>query len=62
MAALGFLNPLLYPLAESACFRDIVVGTNGTFKASAGYDRVTGLGVPNVSELIAALTKRAATT
>jgi kumamolisin len=54
--ALGFLNPQLYPLAGGPCFRDITAGTNGAFQAGAGYDEVTGLGVPNVARLIAALT------
>jgi kumamolisin len=53
--ALPFLNPLLYPLIGSAAFRDIEKGTNGGFAAAAGYDMVTGLGVPNVKALIAAL-------
>ena len=53
--SLPFLNPLLYPLQGSACFRDIVTGTNGDFQAKAGYDQVTGLGVPNVKELVKAL-------
>jgi len=53
---LPFLNPLLYPLQGTACFRDIVSGTNGDFQANAGYDQVTGLGVPNVKELVKALT------
>ena len=54
-AALGFLNPRLYPLAGTSCFRDVTTGTNGAFTASAGYDEVTGLGVPNIARLIAAL-------
>ena len=54
--ALGFLNPQLYPLAGGPCFRDITAGTNGAFQAGAGYDEVTGLGVPNVGRLITALT------
>jgi kumamolisin len=54
--ALGFLNPLLYPLAGTGCFRDITSGNNGAFTASAGYDRVTGIGVPDVATLITALT------
>lgn len=53
---LPFLNPLLYPLMGSASFRDIKAGNNGAFNASAGYDLVTGIGVPNVKELIKALT------
>jgi kumamolisin len=53
--ALGFLNPLIYPLTGSASFRDIVAGSNGAFDAGPGYDMVTGLGVPNIAELIRAL-------
>jgi len=53
---LPFLNPLIYPLIGSAAFRDVVGGSNGVFKAVAGYDLVTGIGVPNVRELIKALT------
>jgi len=54
---LPFLNPLIYPLRNSPCFRDVQDGTNGGYRASRGYDMVTGLGVPNLRELIAALTR-----
>jgi len=47
---LGFLNPLIYPLAGS-CFRDILTGSNGTYHAQQGYDLVTGIGVPDVQKL-----------
>jgi kumamolisin len=53
--ALPFLNPLLYPLRGTPAFRDITTGSNGAFQAGAGYDLVTGLGVPNVRELITRL-------
>jgi kumamolisin len=53
--ALGFANPVFYGLAAT-CFRDITSGTNGAFTASAGYDQVTGIGVPDVGALVAALT------
>jgi kumamolisin len=49
--ALSFLNPLIYPL-NGPSFRDVTVGSNGAFHAQSGYDLVTGLGVPNVKELI----------
>jgi kumamolisin len=52
---LPFLNPLLYPLMGSAAFRDITVGSNGAYNAGKGFDLVTGLGVPNLKALIAAL-------
>jgi kumamolisin len=53
--ALPFLNPLLYPLAGKTAFRDITTGSNGHYDAQPGYDLVTGLGVPNVKELISAI-------
>ena len=54
--ALPFLNPLIYPLMGTAAFRDIKSGSNGAFQAGSGYDMITGIGVPNVKELIKALT------
>jgi len=54
---LPFLNPLIYPLMSTACFRDIQTGNNGAFNAAPGHDMVTGIGVPNVKELIRALTQ-----
>jgi kumamolisin len=53
---LPFLNPLLYPLMGTACFRDVTAGSNGAYKAGPGYDMVTGIGVPNVAQLIQKLT------
>ncbi|CAH0517751.1 unnamed protein product [Peronospora belbahrii] len=57
---LGFINPLLYYLAEtqSDAFHDVVVGNNGaagsvsnscedSFSASAGWDAISGVGTPN---------------
>jgi kumamolisin len=52
---LPFLNPLIYPLMGTPCFRDIQGGSNGAFEAGPSYDMVTGIGVPNVQELIQAL-------
>jgi kumamolisin len=57
---LPFLSPLIYPLMGTACFRDITAGTNGDYTAGSGYDMVTGIGVPNVAELIKALTSPSA--
>jgi kumamolisin len=54
---LPFLNPLIYPLLGTPCFRDIQTGSNGAFKADKGFDMVTGIGVPDLKELIAALIK-----
>jgi kumamolisin len=54
--ALPFLNPLIYPLIGSTSFRDITAGSNGAFDAGPGYDMVTGIGVPNMTALVKALT------
>ena len=52
---LTFLPPKLYPLLGSSSFRDITAGSNGAFNSTTGYDMVTGIGVPNVKQLISAL-------
>ncbi len=51
----GDLNPLLYRIAEGSrlpAFRDIVLGANAVAAAGPGYDLVTGLGTPNVDNLV----------
>jgi kumamolisin len=53
--ALAFLNPLIYPLLGTNCFRDIVSGSNGAYHAGPGHDLVTGLGVPNMKQLVSKL-------
>jgi kumamolisin len=61
---LGLAGPSLYPLLGSASFRDITQGNNGpndVYDAGAGFDLCTGLGVPDVTALIAALTPAAPT-
>jgi kumamolisin len=55
--SLPFLPPLIYPLIGTSSFRDVVAGSNGAFDAGTGYDLVTGIGVPNVKELLQALTQ-----
>jgi len=45
----------LYPLSGSGAFNDITSGSNGAYAAGPGYDLCTGLGSPNVGNLIAAL-------
>ena len=51
---LGALNPRIYPLAGTAVFRDITTGGNSLYRAGAGYDLCTGIGVPNVAALLQA--------
>jgi kumamolisin len=52
---LGDVNPLLYRVAagaNSAGFRDVTLGGNAVDVAEPGYDLVTGLGSPNVDQLV----------
>ncbi len=62
--SLGYLNPTLYGIASdsseyAADFHDIVQGGNAFggpgFDAGTGYDMPTGLGTPNVANLITTL-------
>lgn len=44
----GWLHPTLYgTIAQRKVLNDVTSGTNGDFKASAGWDACTGLGTPN---------------
>ena len=52
---LGDANPLLYRLADGSAepgFRDIQLGGNAVTRPVPGYDMVTGLGSPNVENLV----------
>jgi kumamolisin len=52
---LGDLNPLLYRMAAGAAlpgFRDITLGGNAVDTAGPGYDLVTGLGTPDVDNMV----------
>ncbi len=51
---LGLLNPAIYPLIGTSAMRDITTGNNGAYSAGVGYDLCTGVGVPNVTALLAA--------
>jgi kumamolisin len=53
--AIGDLNPLLYRIAQGAplpAFRDVTLGGNAVADAGPGYDLVTGLGTPDVDNLV----------
>ncbi len=55
LAQLGDLNPLLYQVAKGSAvpgFRDIELGGNAISPGGVGYDMVTGLGSPNVENLV----------
>jgi subtilase family serine protease len=54
---LGYVNPALYQIANNAGqyandFFDVTINSNGAYSASLGWDAVTGLGTPNVANLI----------
>jgi kumamolisin len=55
---LGYIQPLLYAAAakEQAC-EAVTIGTNGTFRASAGWNACTGLGTPDGELLLRAFTQ-----
>ncbi|TAM74779.1 hypothetical protein EPN44_10255 [bacterium] len=62
--ALGFINPKLYAIGANAgayasSFHDVTAGDNRFggpgFSAGSGYDIPTGLGTPNVANLIGQL-------
>jgi hypothetical protein len=55
MTPLGLLGPKIYPLIGTTALRDITSGNNGVYNAGAGYDLVTGVGVPNMQVLVQAL-------
>jgi kumamolisin len=58
---MGLLNPSLYPLLGTANFFDVTSGNNATstsagkYAANAGYDQVTGIGAPNMGNLLTTL-------
>jgi kumamolisin len=51
----GFLNPALYSGGE-ANFYDITSGTNGSYKAAAGWDPCTGMGSPDGQKIATLVT------
>ena len=59
---IGLLNPHLYPLAGTSVFNDVTSGSNGAYSAAPGYDFCSGLGTPNVANLISALVGKSVST
>ena len=49
----GTAAPALY--AASSALTDIILGTNGLYAATPGYDQSTGLGTADITKLIAAV-------
>lgn len=56
----GFINPTLY--ANPSALRDITSGSNGGYSAGPGWDACTGLGSPNGSAVLQALSGTIAST
>jgi kumamolisin len=54
----GFLNPALYAQGVGRVTRDVTVGTNGSYAAGPGWDACTGLGTPNGTGLLQALSPK----
>jgi subtilase family serine protease len=50
---LSFAGPILYSTEPSTAFNDITIGANGLYTAGPGYDLTTGLGTPNITNLVA---------
>jgi kumamolisin len=48
----GFVNPTLFSINQTSCFRDITQGNNGAYSASPGWDACTGLGTPMGVQLL----------
>lgn len=53
---LGYFNQMLYTAHKAAC-NDVVTGTNGSYKATIGWDAASGLGSIDGTKLLAALPK-----
>ena len=62
LPTVGLLGPKIYPLIGTNAFNDITIGNNGAYSAGPGYDLCTGVGTPNVANLIAALNSGAPAT
>jgi len=55
MEPIGLLNPYLYQAAGSSAINDVTSGTNGAYTAGPGYDFCSGVGTPNVTNLLTML-------
>jgi kumamolisin len=53
--SIGLLNPYLYQAAGSSAINDVTSGTNGAYTAGPGYDFCSGVGTPNVTNLLTML-------
>jgi pseudomonalisin/xanthomonalisin len=51
--ALGFAGPVVYETEPEAAFSDIIIGDNGLYPCTPGWDYVTGRGTPNIEAFVA---------
>ncbi len=58
--SVGYLNPLLYAANAADTLHDITTGNNGSYSAGPGWDACTGLGTPNGTALLTALSAKPA--
>ena len=54
-ARVGLIGPWLYQRHARSALRPVKHGTNGTYRAGAGWDPCTGLGTPIGEALLAVL-------
>ena len=55
-STLGLLAARIYPLIGTNNFFDVTTGSNGAYSATTGYDETTGIGSPNMANLLGTLT------
>ena len=53
--SIGLANPALYSITDPLVFHDITSGSNGYYRATTGYDMVTGLGSVDAWALVRTL-------
>jgi pseudomonalisin len=51
--SLGFAGPVIYQTEPSSAFNDIIIGDNGLFPCTPGWDYVTGRGTPDMTAFVA---------
>ncbi len=51
--ALGFAGPVIYATEPPSAFHDIIIGHQGIYPATPGWDYTTGRGTPNISAFVA---------
>lgn len=54
---IGLLNRWTYSLIGTNALNDTTIGNNGAYYAGAGYDLCTGVGSPNIAQVIASTTQ-----